>query len=188
MKKDLLKIAAFCLCAALSFNASAEKADSKKPTHIEADQMNSDDVNQVTIFTGNVVIKKGTILAKAGQAKLVEDPEGYRYITLYAAPGQLASIRQKLDSGPNQWMEGYGKRIEYNDKDEVAQFFTEARGKKLEGSKVMEDIQGEYLSYDSKTEFYSAFNTNEGYSRAGAGRVTAVIQPKTTTNSRKKKK
>ena len=187
MKKDLLKIAAFCLCAALSFNASAEKADSKKPTHIEADQMNSDDVNQVTIFTGNVVIKKGTILAKAGQAKLVEDPEGYRYITLYAAPGQLASIRQKLDSGPNQWMEGYGKRIEYNDKDEVAQFFTEARGKKLEGSKVIQDISGEYLSYDSKTEVYSAFNTNEGYSRAGAGRVTAVIQPKTTTNSRKTK-
>lgn len=187
MKKDFLKIAAFCLCAALSFNASAEKADSKKPTHIEADQMNSDDVNQVTIFTGNVVIKKGTILAKAGQAKLVEDPEGYRYITLYAAPGQLASIRQKLDSGPNQWMEGYGKRIEYNDKDEVAQFFTEARGKKLEGSKVIQDISGEYLSYDSKTEFYSAFNTNEGYSRAGAGRVTAVIQPKTTTNSRKTK-
>ena len=187
MKKDFLKIAAFCLCAALSFNASAEKADSKKPTHIEADQMNSDDVNQVTIFTGNVVIKKGTILANAGQAKLVEDPEGYRYITLYAAPGQLASIRQKLDSGPNQWMEGYGKRIEYNDKDEVAQFFTEARGKKLEGSKVIQDISGEYLSYDSKTEFYSAFNTNEGYSRAGAGRVTAVIQPKTTTNSRKTK-
>lgn len=187
MKKNLIKIAAFCLCAALASSASAEKADAKKPTHIEADQMNSDDVNQVTIFTGNVVIKKGTILAKAGQAKLVEDPEGYRYITLYAAPGQLASIRQKLDSGPNQWMEGYGKRIEYNDKDEVAQFFTEARGRKLEGTKVMEDISGEYLSYDAKTEFYSAFNTNEGYSRAGAGRVTAVIQPKTTTNSGKKK-
>ncbi len=187
MKKNLIKIAAFCLCAALSSGASAEKADSKKPTHIEADQMNSDDVNQVTVFTGNVVIKKGTILAKAGQAKIVVDPEGYRYTTLYAAPGQLASIRQKLDSGPNQWMEGYGKRIEYNDKDEVAQFFTEARGKKLEGSKVIEDIQGEYLSYDSKTEFYSAFNTNEGYSRAGAGRVRAVIQPKTTNNSRTKK-
>lgn len=189
MKKHLIKTAAFCLCAALSCSAFAEKADSKKPTHIEADQMNSDDVNQVTVFTGNVVIKKGTILAKAGQAKMVEDPEGYRYITLYAAPGQLASIRQKLDSGPNQWMEGYGKRIEYNDKDEVAQFFTEARGKKLEGSKVMEDISGEYLSYDAKTEFYSAFNTNEGFSRAGAGRVTAVIQPKTTTtkNPRKKK-
>ena len=187
MKKNLIKIVAFCLCAILSSGAFAEKADSKKPTHIEADQMNSDDVNQVTVFTGNVVIKKGTILAKAGQAKIVIDPEGYRYTTLYAAPGQLASIRQKLDSGPNQWMEGYGKRIEYNDKDEVAQFFTEARGKKLEGSKVIEDITGEYLSYDSKTEFYSAFNTNEGYSRAGAGRVRAVIQPKTTTNLRTKK-
>ncbi len=186
MKKNLIKTIAFCLCITLPFSASAEKADSKKPTHIEADQMNSDDVNQVTIFTGNVIITKGTILAKAGQAKLVEDPEGYRYITLYAAPGQLAFVRQKLDSGHNQWMEGYGKRIEYNDKDEVAQFFTEARGKKLEGSRVIQDISGEYLSYDSKTEYYSAFNTNEGYSRAGAGRVTAVIQSQ-TTDSRKKK-
>ncbi len=187
MKKNLFKVAAFCLCAALSFGAHAEKADQKKPTNIEADQMNSDEVNQTTIFTGNVVITKGSILIKAGQAKIVTDPEGYRYITLYAAPGSLASMRQKLDSGPNQWMEGYGKRIEYNDRDEVAQFFTEARGKKLEGSKVMEDIAGEYLSYDAKTEYYSAFNTNEGYSRAGAGRVRAVIQPKQTPTSRPKK-
>lgn len=188
MKKYLTLTALFCALATLPFGAHAEKADKKKPTHIEADQMNSDDVNQVTVFTGNVVIKKGSILAKAGQAKMVVDPEGYRYTTLYAAPGQLASIRQKLDSGPNHWMEGYGKRIEYNDKDEVAQFFTEARGKKLEGSKVIEDIQGEYLSYDTKTEFYSAYNTNEGFSRAGAGRVTAVIQPKKTTNNAGAKK
>ncbi len=188
MNKNFIKASLFCLCMALSFGASAEKADSKKPTNIEADQMNSDDVNQITIFTGNVVITKGTILIKAGQAKIVEDPEGYRYVTLYAAPGQLASMRQKLDSGPNQWMEGYGKRIEYNDRDEVAQFFTEARGKKLEGTRIIEDISGEYLSYDSKTEYYSAFNTNEGFSRAGAGRVRAVIQPKNQSSSSKKAK
>ncbi len=186
MKKNFLKAAAFCLCAALAFGAHAEKADKNKPTNIEADQMNSDDVNQITIFTGNVVLTKGTILIKAGQAKVVTDPEGYRYVTLYAAPGTLASMRQKLDSAPNQWMEGYGKRIEYNDRDEVAQFFTNARGKKLEGSRVIEDIVGEYLSYDAKTEYYNAFNTNEGYSRAGAGRVRVVMQPKSTTSRPKK--
>ena len=37
---------------------------------------------------------------------------------------------------------------------------------------------GEYISYDGKTEYYQVFNTSEGVSKPGAGRVKAVIQPR----------
>ncbi|MGH8806749.1 MAG: lipopolysaccharide transport periplasmic protein LptA, partial [Noviherbaspirillum sp.] len=36
-------------------NVRAEKADSDKPTNVEADQMAYDDVKQINTFTGNVV-------------------------------------------------------------------------------------------------------------------------------------
>ena len=159
-------------------DALAERAESNKPTNIEADQMTSDDVKQITTFTGNVILTKGTLLIKAAKAVIVKDPEGYQYVTLYAAPGKLASLRQKQDGGPDLWLEGYGEKIEYDNKSEVAQFFTRARVKRLQGTTVTDDVMGEYISYDGKTEYYQVFNTSEGVSKPGAGRVKAVIQPR----------
>ena len=178
MKKTLFNLLTFLFCIGLVFNARAEKADADKPTNIEADQMFSDDVKQITTFTGNVVVTKGTLLIKAGKAVIVEDPEGYQFITLYAAPGKLASLRQKQDSGPDTWLEGYGEKIEYDNKNEIAKFFTRARVKRLQGSKVTDDVTGEYISYNAKTEYYNVYNTSEGVSKPGAGRVKAVIQPR----------
>lgn len=178
MRKTLFNLITFLLCTGLVLTARAEKADADKPTHIEADQMFSDDVKQITTFTGNVVVTKGTLLIKAGKAVIVENPEGYQFVTLYAAPGKLASLRQKQDSGPDTWLEGYGEKIEYDNKDEIAKFFTHARVKRLQGGQVTDDVTGEYISYNAKTEYYNVYNTSEGVSRPGAGRVKAVIQPR----------
>ena len=166
------------LALALSFPARAEKADRNKPTEIEADQMVADDVKQITVFTGNVVMTQGSRVGKAAKVVMVQDPEGYQYTTLYAAPGQLASIREKRDGGPDLWVEGYGERIAYDNKTETIQFFVRANLKQLEGKKVTDDIRGEYISYDSKSEFYQVHNTSAGKSAPGAGRVKAVIEPR----------
>ncbi|MCL1886967.1 MAG: lipopolysaccharide transport periplasmic protein LptA [Betaproteobacteria bacterium] len=168
----------FILALFLSFSAHAEKADKDKPTHIEADQMVADDVKQVTVFTGNVVMIQGTRIAKADKVVLVQDPAGYQFSTLYAAPGKLASLREKRDGGPDLWVEGYGERIEYDNKTEIIQFFTRANLKRLEGKTVTDDIRGEFISYDRKSEFYRVHNTSEGKSAPGAGRVKAIIQPR----------
>lgn len=166
------------LALSLSFSVYAEKADSSKPTEIEADQMVADDVKQITIFTGNVVMKQGSRVSKAAKVVMMQDPEGYQYTTLYAAPGQLAFIREKRDGGPDLWVEGYGERIAYNNKTETIQFFVRASLKQLEGKKVTDDIKGEYISYDSKSEFYQVHNTSAGKSAPGAGRVKAVMKPR----------
>jgi lipopolysaccharide export system protein LptA len=170
----------FCVLAFCAWPfACAERADRDKPTHIEADQMVADDVKQVTVFTGNVIMTQGTRVAKAAKAVLVQDPEGYQYSTLYAAPGgQLASLREKRDGGPDLWTEGYGERIEYDNKTETIKFFTRANLKRLDGVVVTDDVKGEFISYDSKSEFYQVHNTAQGKSAPGAGRVKAVIQPR----------
>lgn len=174
MRKFLVfAIAAFCLASTVH----AEKADSTKPTNIEADQMEYDDVKQVNVFTGNVVLTRGTLLMKAGRAVVRQDPEGYQYATAYAAPGKLASYRQKRDGEGDPWVEAYAERIEYDNKTEIAKFFSKANLKRLEGSKVTDEVNGEYISYDGKTEFFTVHNTSKGVSQPGAGRVKVVIQP-----------
>jgi len=160
--------------------ARAEKADSTKPTNIEADQMVYDDVRQVKTFTGNVVLTRGTLLIKAGRVVLTTDQYGYEYAVLYAAQGSLASFRQKRDGGPDLWIEGQAERIEYAEQTEISKLFNRAHIQRMDGKRITDEVSGEFISYDSRAEFYSVNNTASGQSKPGAGRITAVIQPKTT--------
>jgi len=159
--------------------AHAEKADADKPTNIEANQMAYDDVKQINTFTGNVILTRGTLTLKADRMVVTQDPAGYQYATLFAGSGQLATFRQKRDGGPNLWMEGQAAdRIEYDNKTEVAKFFSKARIRLLEGAKPTDEVEGEFISYDAKAEFYSVNNTVNGQSKPGGGRIRAVIQPR----------
>ncbi|SNT04437.1 lipopolysaccharide export system protein LptA [Noviherbaspirillum humi] len=158
--------------------AHAEKADSDKPTNVEADQMAYDDVHQVNTFTGNVVLTRGTLIMRAAKLVVTQDPAGYQYATLTAAPGALATFRQKRDGGPNQWVEGEAVRIEYDGKAELVKLFTRAKLRRLEGTKPTDEVEGEFISYDSRAEFFSVNNTATGESKPGGGRIKAVIQPR----------
>jgi lipopolysaccharide export system protein LptA len=163
--------------------ACAEKADSNKPTNIEADQMAYDDVRQINTFSGNVVLTRGTLLLKADKMVVTQDPAGYQFATLTGAPGGVATFRQKRDGGPDLWMEGQGERIEYDGKSELARFFSRAKLKRLEGNKPTDEVEGEFISYDSRTEFFSVNNTATGESKPGAGRIKVVIQPRPETKA-----
>jgi lipopolysaccharide export system protein LptA len=119
------------------------------------------------------------LIMKADKMVVTQDPAGYQFATLYAAPGGLATFRQKRDGGPNLWMEGQAAdRIEYDAKTEIARFYVKAKVKLLDGPKPTDEVEGEFISYDSRAEFYSVNNTPTGESKAGAGRIKAVIQPR----------
>ena len=53
-----------CLLAAVftAQMAFAEKADRDKPMNVEADSLKHDDQQQLTTFTGKVLMTKGTLL------------------------------------------------------------------------------------------------------------------------------
>ena len=159
-------------------SALAEKADATKPTDIEADQWNYDDIKQISTFTGNVVLKRGTLLIKAGIAVVTQDPAGYQFVTLTAAPGSVATFRQKRDGGANLWVEGEGQRMEYDGKTEIVKLFSRAKIRRLEGALPADEVQGEFISYDSRAEFFKANNTAADNSVPGAGRIKVTIQPR----------
>lgn len=172
------------LAMAAAGGAQAEKADASKPTNIEANQMAYDDVRQINTFTGDVVLVRGTLTLKADRMVVTQDPAGYQYATLYAKRGEKATFRQKRDGGPNLWIDGEAAdRIEYDTKTEVAKFYANARIRLLDGGKPTDEVEGEFISYDSKQEFYSVNNTPNGPSKAGAGRIRATIQPRNETKA-----
>ena len=164
--------------------AHAEKADATKPTNIEANQMAYDDVKQINTFTGDVVLVRGTLVLKADRMVVTQDPAGYQYATLYAKRGEKATFRQKRDGGPNLWIEGEAAdRIEYDTKTEVARFYQNARVRLLEGARATDEVEGDFISYDSKQEFYSVNNTPGSASKPGGGRIRAIIQPRNETKA-----
>ena len=158
--------------------ARAEKADSEKPTNVEADQMVYDDLKQVNTFTGNVILTRGSLLMKAAKVVVTQDPSGYQFATLLAAPGGLATFRQKRDGGANLWIEGQAERIVYDGKAELVKLYTKAKMRRLEGVKTTDEVEGELITYDSRAEFFSVNNSVSG-DKPGAGRIHAVIQPRT---------
>jgi lipopolysaccharide export system protein LptA len=182
--KRFLSLLLLTLGIAVATGAYAEKADAEKPTKVQADQMAYDDVKQINTFTGNVVLTRGTLVMRGHKLTVVQDPAGYQFATLLAAPGSLATFRQKRDSGSNQWVEGQAERIEYDDKSEVVKLFRNARIKRLEGTTPTDEVEGQSIVYDSRAEFFTVSNTASGETKPGGGRVTAVIQPRAETKGK----
>lgn len=172
------RIATACVGLALALGAApglAERADRYKPTNVEADRMNYDDLKQVNVFTGAVVLTKGTITIRGDRMVLRQDPEGYQYGT---TTGRLASFRQKRD-GVDEWIEGYAEEIHYDGKDETVRLTGRAKVRRLEGTRPADEIEGAVIVYDSRTEQFAVDGSGQANSPAsGGGRVKVVIQPR----------
>ena len=159
-----------------SFASYAEKADQNKPLLFDAAQANFDDLKQIHTFSGRVVITKGTMVLKSEFAQVRIDPEGNEYVTATAAPGQVVFLRQKTDN-PDEFIEGYGERVEYDVKSDVVRFIGKARLKRFLGKTLMDDIQGKTITRDGVRATYQA----QGYPGAVAGedqRVRITITPR----------
>jgi lipopolysaccharide export system protein LptA len=153
--------------------ALAEKADRDKPVNIEADRMNYDDLRQVNVFEGNVVLVQGTLVIRADKLTVRQDPEGFQRGTAEKGVGGFAYFRQKRE-GLDEYVEGWGERIEYDARSEKAELLSKARI--LRGA---DEVRGNHISYDGRSEFYNVVG-GKGAASAGnpEGRVRAMIQPK----------
>lgn len=162
------------LCSVIATPVSAERGDREKPINLEADTVTVDDLNQTSIYEGNVVLTQGTISLRAARLVVKQDTEGFQHGTAYGNP---ASFRQKRD-GVDEYVEGYGLRIEYDGKKDFVEFFEQARLKRN-----LDEVRGSYISYDSATEFMKVIGGGKEAASAAnpQGRVRAVIQPKPKT-------
>jgi lipopolysaccharide export system protein LptA len=166
---------ALALCNA---SAWAEKADKKKPMNAEADALRYDDLKQTSVFTGNVVITKGTITIRGAQVDIRQDNEGFQFGTAVETGGKRAFFRQKRDV-PDEWIEGESETILYDGKADTVTFSKNAVLRRYKGSVVNDETTGSQIVYDNVTD---VFNVVGGAANATAanptGRVRAMITPK----------
>jgi lipopolysaccharide export system protein LptA len=180
LRHPIIRFSLAALMSVASVTAAhAEKADFDKPTQVEANQATYDEAKQTNVFTGNVVLTRGTLVMHADKMLVRKDAAGNQFATLYAVPGGTTRFRQKRDGGKDMWIDGSASdRIEYDTKTEIAKLFKNAKIKMTDAGKVTDEVEGEFVSYDSRTEFYTVTNSTSGESKPGGGRVRVVIQPR----------
>ncbi len=189
MTKRLSLLVLAAALAALAGMAQAEKADSAKPMNIEADALRHDELAQTSVFTGNVVMTKGTIVLRGAQLDVRQDAEGYQYGVVKAEPGKRAFFRQKRDTErgqPDEFIEGEGETIEYDGKADIVKFIRRGEMRRYRGGQLSDEVTGSIIVYNNITDVY----TVDGQKTSGGlpsssvgqgGRVRAVMAPKEGT-------
>jgi lipopolysaccharide export system protein LptA len=189
MTKRLLPLALASALAAFAGMAQAEKADNAKPMNIEADALRHDELAQTSVFTGNVVMTKGTIVLRGARLDVRQDAEGYQYGVVRAESGKRAFFRQKRDTEPGQpdeFIEGEGETIEYDGKADIVKFIRRGEMRRYRGGQLSDEVTGSVIVYNNITDVY----TVDGQKTSGGlpsssvgqgGRVRAVMSPKDGT-------
>jgi lipopolysaccharide export system protein LptA len=156
----------------------AEKADRGKPMNVEADALRYDDLKQTSVFTGRVVLTKGTILIRGGQLDVRQDPEGYQFGLVTAEPGKLAFFRQKRDGG-DEFIEGEGEIIEYDGKADTVKFVKRAQLRRFKGAVLNDEMTGGIIVYDNTVDVFTIDGgATRGTPGLPGGRVRAMLTPK----------
>ena len=70
--------------------AHAERADRQQPMNIEADSLRYDDARQTSVFTGRVVVSKGSIAIRGQQLEVRQDAQGHQFGLVQGSAGRPA--------------------------------------------------------------------------------------------------
>jgi lipopolysaccharide export system protein LptA len=158
--------------------AHAERADRTLPMNVEADSLRYDDLRQTSVFTGRVVVTKGTIVIRGARLDVRQDPEGFQYGVVTAEPGKRAFYRQKRE-GVDEFIEGEAEVIEYDGRADRVKFIRKAEMRRYRGATLAEEMTGSLITYENTTDVFSVDGgPATGAPGAGGGRVRAVLSPR----------
>ena len=175
LTKPLILFCVFCLPL---LPVMAEKADRKKPLNVEADNLDHDELKQVSIFTGKVLATKGTIVMRGDRIEVKQDPDGYQYGLIKPLPGQRGFFRQKRE-GVDEWIEGEGESIDYDGKADRLVLLGRAEFRRYRGTVLSDQMTGQRIVYENLTDQFTVDGVVGGAKPAqGQGRIRAVLTPK----------
>lgn len=186
MNHCLLPILLLAALACTFGVAHAEKADRAKPMNIEADALRHDELKQTSVFSGRVVMTKGSIVLRGARLDVRQDADGYQYGVVTAEPGKRAFFRQKRDTlpgAPDEFIEGESEVIEYDGKADNVRFITRAELRRYRGAVLSDEITGAVIVYNNLTDVFSVDGKRTATNAAGdapapGSRVRAVLAPK----------
>ena len=152
-------------CLLLPNLALARAADRNQPMELDADSQdcNVADGNSKCVFSGNVVIRQGTLEVRASRAEVVRRNGDIDQVVL---TGSQATMKQQMDDGT--MMNARADRIVYEPHREILT---------LTGNFKIESPQG------SNSGQKMVYNMGTGQMQSGGDgtRVRTVIQPRSAT-------
>ena len=187
MNHRLLPTLLLAALACLHGVAHAEKADRAKPMNIEADALRHDELKQTSVFSGRVVMTKGTIVLRGARLDVRQDADGYQFGVVTAEAGKRAFFRQKRDTlpgAPDEYIEGESEVIEYDGKADNVRFITRAELRRYRGAALSDEITGAVIVYNNLTDVFTVDGQRApaanaaGDAPAPGNRVRAVLAPK----------
>lgn len=174
---------AFAVLVLAAAPAGAEKADRTKPMNVEADTLRYDDVQQTSVFTGKVVVTKGSIVIRGARMTVKQDPEGYQFGVVTAEPGKQAFFRQKRD-GVDEFIEGEAETIEYDGRADRVKFIGRAEMRRLRGTVVNDETTGAVITYDNTNDQFSVDGGSASATPSNpGGRVRATLAPRSSASA-----
>ena len=157
--------------------AQAEKADRDKPMNIEADALRYDDQQQTSVFTGRVVLTKGTILIRGGKLDVRQDSDGYQFGVVLSEPNKQAFFRQKRE-GLDETIEGESDTIVYDGRADTVKFMANAKLRRYRGATLSDEFTGGVILYNNTTDVFTIDGALAKAEGAKTGRVRAMLTPK----------
>ena len=141
---------AVLLAAALSFPmpALADRNDNSKPMDFKSQRAHMDDLHKTYNYAGQVRMNQGTRQLTADKVVIKQDAAGFSKSVATGTAQKLAHVKQRENDGKG-WMEGWGERIEYDDRTDKFIFFDQAHIKTS-----TDDAKGDVIIYDNVTERY----------------------------------
>jgi lipopolysaccharide export system protein LptA len=155
---------------------------------VAADSLKYDDLKQTSEFLGNVVLTKGTLVIRAQQVVVRQDPQGYQFGTAMGSAGSKAFFRQKREK-VDEWIEGEALSLLYDGRADTVRFTESAVIRRYKGATLTDESSGHSIVYDNTTDVFTidggkrpspaSAGSNAG-ANAGAGRIRAVLSPNMT--------
>ncbi|MCS4534309.1 lipopolysaccharide transport periplasmic protein LptA [Neisseria montereyensis] len=167
MTRTIFNTALLAVTLAVPVSAFALESDRRQPIQIEADQGSLDQANQVTTFSGNVIIKQGSLHINAGSVRVSRNSRGEQTIS---ASGRPVRFGQTLDGGKGT-VNGQADRVEYASATNIVNLIGNAKVQRGGDS-----AEGAAITYNTRTEVYTV-NGSKAAGMSGNRRVTVVIQP-----------
>ena len=177
MKPSLFSWLMTALLALFAGMANAEKADRNKPMNVESDALRYDEAKQASVFTGRVVLTKGTIVIRGEKIDVRQDADGNQFGLVIAEPGKLAFFRQKREA-LDEFIEGEGQTIEYDGRADTVKFISKAQLRRYRGATLADELTGAVIVYNNTTDVFNIEGSMAPSPLgAGSGRVRAVLTP-----------
>lgn len=176
MKPSSLSLLLFAASALCCGGVHAEKADRNKPMNVQADALRYDDLKQTSVFTGNVVLTKGSILIRGARIEVRQDADGNQFGQVSAEPGKLAFFRQKRE-GLDEFIEGEGESIEYDGRADTVKFTGQAQLRRFRGATLGDELSGAVILYNNRSDVFSIDGAAAPSGSSVGGRVRAMLTP-----------